>query len=148
MKPNLIRRRCSRGYSLVEVLISILIISYIGIVFTASFPVAKRGSRVVGNYAQAISIAQHKIDQLRAIGYGRLNYTELRSASAIDVSPTSSPYKFTTVDNLSQYFPNPEGTITVTFLSSTVAQATVELSWAGAKHTGGTLRLDVLITKG
>ena len=52
--------------------------------FSAMLPMASKASRMVGSYQQAASMVQHKIDQCRAIGYGRLTYSELLTAGVID----------------------------------------------------------------
>ena len=47
-------------------------------------------SRMVGNYQQASSLVQHKIDELRSVGYGRLDFTNLRTSGIIDATPRAA----------------------------------------------------------
>lgn len=96
------RRRC--GLTLMEVMISLFVFSLLVVVFSSSLIVAKSASKINGEYAQAISLAQHKIDQLRAIGFGRLTYAELIDGF-IDEAPTTSPFSFAGVDNVANYLP-------------------------------------------
>src|SRR5687767_7709995 len=97
------------GYTLIEVLVALFLVALGAILFTAMMPMSARGSHMVGNYQQASSLVQHKIDQLRAVGYGRLNYTELQTAGIIDTSQTTSPYRFTNVDALASIFTSATG---------------------------------------
>jgi prepilin-type N-terminal cleavage/methylation domain-containing protein len=146
MKRRLIKRKL--GYTLIEVLVSLFLISMGAIMYTATLPMAAKGSRMVGNYQQASSLVQHKIDQLRAVGYGRLDYTDLlASLDIIDASPTSSPYSFTTIDGLSAIYPNATGTIAVSDFSSTIKQVTVTLTWTGSalKQDNGSVSAVALI---
>jgi len=82
-----------------------------------------------GEYCQAISLCQHKIDQLRAIGFGRLNYTEMRDAEVVDDSPSNSPYSFVQVDDVDDYLPNPTATVALETVSSKTIRVTVTITW-------------------
>jgi prepilin-type N-terminal cleavage/methylation domain-containing protein len=148
MKRKLIQRKL--GYTLIEVLVSLFVISMGAIMYTAMLPMAAKGSRMVGNYQQASSLVQHKIDQLRAVGYGRLDFTNLRSSlDIIDATPTTSPYSFTTIDNLSSIYPGATGTIAISDYSSTIKQVIVTLSWTSSplKQDKGSLSAVALIAK-
>ena len=129
-------------------MVSLFVVSMGAIMYTAMLPMAAKGSRMVGNYQQASSLVQHKIDQLRAVGYGRLDYTDLLAAlDIIDAAPTSSPYSFTTIDTLSSIYPNATGTIAISDFSTNVKQVTVTLTWTGSalKQDTGSLSAVALI---
>lgn len=104
--------RCE-GFTLVEVIISIFVLGALTLIFAACVPVARKTARMNGNYSQAISLCQHKIDQLRAVGFGRLNYTELEDAQIIDPTPNGSPYSFVAVDEVATYLPSPTATVSI-----------------------------------
>jgi Tfp pilus assembly protein PilV len=146
-------RRARPGYSLIEVMIATFLLSMGVLAFGALFPTAAKSTKMNGNYAQAVSIAQHKIDQLRAVGYGRLNHTELSNAGIIDAAPAVSPFSFSGVDNLANYFPAYTGTISVVDVNTpegtTLAQVTVTVTWSGQgdKPTGGNATLVSLIAQ-
>ena len=85
------------------------------VLFGATFPVATRAGHVGSNYSQATFIAQHKIDQLRDIGFAKTDGNSLAGQGLIDISsggvpivvanPTGQPstavtYNFTLTDNL------------------------------------------------
>ena len=121
-----------RGVTLVEVAIAVLLMGMAAMLFASVYPTASRTARASGNHAQAISVVQHKIDELRALGYGRLNYDELRSAGIIDAAPNAMPFRFDGVDGLASLFPNAVGTISVAPAGTDLASVTVRLEWRGA----------------
>jgi hypothetical protein len=102
--------------------------------FAALYPSASRASKMSANYAQACTAIQHKIDQMRAVGYGRLNYNDLRYAGIIDTTSNVSPYRFEVVDGLSASLWNPVGTITLASAGTDLMRVTVRLDW---KATAG-----------
>lgn len=142
---NVERRRRSRGFSLTEVIIALFVFSLLTIIFAGSLMVSNAATGINGQYAQALSLCQHKIDQLRAVGYGRLTFSELEDAEIIDSSPTTSPYRFTVRDGVADILPN--GTTSVTIANSAsdsrVKIVTVTVTWRSASHrvTNSTARL-------
>lgn len=138
------------GFSLLEVMVAIILVAMAGVMFTALIPTAARTGKMVGNYNQACSIIQHKVDQLRAVGYGRLNYTELKNASIIDGDPASLPFHFTNVDGLDDLFVNPTGTINIEDWDANTKKVTISLTWTGsAQHqANGDLAIEILISRG
>jgi len=125
------------------------------LVFAALYPAAAKTSRMNNQYAQAVSLAQHKVDQMRAIGYGRLNYTDLLAASIIDASPATSPFRFDqqsvadAADDLSNFFPSDTSSITITDEATDLKRATVTLNWTGdgSKQTAGSVTIVALIAR-
>lgn len=117
--------------------------------FAAFFPMASKAQTVVGNQEQALSMIQNKIDQLRAIGWGRLTYQEMYDAGIIDSSPTTSPYRFTTRDSLATILPTPTGTITVSDYTTTIRLVTVNVTWTGSarKQGNGNVSISIYIAK-
>ena len=77
-------KRRRSGLTLMEVMVSLFVFSLLIVVFSSSLIVGKSAAKINGEYAQAISLAQHKIDQLRAIEYGRLTYSELSEGGFVD----------------------------------------------------------------
>jgi Tfp pilus assembly protein PilV len=137
------------GYTFIEVMVSLFLVSMGAIMFSSMMPMAAKGGHMVGNYQQASSLVQHKIDECRSVGYGRLTYSELQTAGIIDASPTSSPYSFTGVDGLTSIYVNATGTLTITDFSATIKQVTVTLTWTGSpsRQGNGTLTAVALIAK-
>jgi prepilin-type N-terminal cleavage/methylation domain-containing protein len=141
------RRRPRRGFSLVEIVVAVFLMAMAVLMFGAFYPTASRTSRMSGNHSQAISEVQHKVDQLRAIGYGRLTYTELKNAGVIDASPSTLPYRFDGVDELSKLLPSPVGTINVQSAGTDLMRVTIRLTWSGqpAKAMEGSHEVTILV---
>lgn len=142
--------RGRRGFTLVEPLVGIFILALTGAMFYALMPTATKTGKMVGNSSQAASLVQHKIDQLRGVGYGRLTYKELSNAGIVDTSPNTSPFSFKVVDNLNSLYTNPVATVTVSDFTTDIRQVTVTLTWSGNgnKPSSGTITASALIAKG
>lgn len=149
-KLLLIQRRLRRGATLLEVVFAVFIVAGAALVFSALIPPAVKSEKMVASHQQAISIIQHKIDQLRGVGYGRLTYSELLDAGIIDSSPSSSPYQFTQVDQLTTFYRQATGTIAISDFDANIRRATITLTWTGAafRQGNGSLSIDVLIARG
>lgn len=142
-------KRALQAFSLVEVMVALFIVAAGAVMYYALMPMSFKTGAMVSNYQQASSLVQHKIDQLRGVGYGRLTYAELRNAGIIDSSPTTAPFTFKTVDNLNSVFPQTTATISVSDFSASIKQVTVTLTWTGAssKQGNGTLSATTLVAK-
>lgn len=143
-------RRLRSGSSLLEIMFAIFVVAASALIFSALIPPAVKSEKMTASHQQAISIVQHKIDQLRGVGYGRLNYAELLDAGIIDSSHTSSPYRFTVVDQLNTFYPAATGTIAVADFDANIRRVTVTITWTGAafQQGNGTLTLQALIARG
>jgi prepilin-type N-terminal cleavage/methylation domain-containing protein len=95
-----LKRRARYGFTLIEVTMSMIIFLMMIMMFAAVFPFAVRTAQFSNNYAQAALLAQHKIDELHAAGYARMDYNDLSNLGIIDSAPVVSPYSFTGVDGL------------------------------------------------
>jgi type II secretory pathway pseudopilin PulG len=146
---KVVRNRRRRGFTWIELLIAAFIVSLSAITLVALMPMSAKTQGMVGDYNQAASLVQHKIDQMRAVGYGRLNYTELQAAQIIDTTPATSPFEFNVVDDLDTLFPNARGSIVISDFNSGVRQVTVTVTWSGSsmRQGNGTLTTTSLISK-
>ena len=106
-------RRRKSGFTLIEVVIAIFALAAAASVLFVMLPASLKTGKMVGNHQQASSIVQHKVDQLRGVGWGRLNYTELMNAGIIDASPAVSPYSFVIVDELDGIYAESVATIKI-----------------------------------
>jgi len=134
------------GFTLLEVMISIFILTAIALMFASAIPAAKKSATLNGQYAQATSLCQHKIDQLRAIGPGRMmTFGDLFEAGIIDQTPTAAPYSFVAADSISNYLPNPTATLTIQSVSGepNALKATVTITWQPAIHQAHSSRMSV-----
>lgn len=154
------RRSRTKGFTIVECIFSMIIFMMMILVFAAVFPFAVRTAQFSNNYAQASLIAQRKIDQLLAAGHDKLDYTDLSGLGIIDTTATSSPYSFTTVDNLvggngstGYFMPGSTGAVTIvdyhTVNSSVTAgqmdYVTVTLKWNTEMGSIGTYSASAIL---
>jgi len=125
--------RCIRphsgGFTLVEVMISLMVFVVLTLIFAACVPTARKAAKTNGQYSQAISLCQHKIDQLRAVGYGRITYDELSDAGIIDEARTTQPFSFTGVDDVAAYLPQPTTTLSVDDVGTDQLLVTATITW-------------------
>lgn len=121
--------RSRRGFSLLDAAAGIYLLVSIVLIFAACYPTAHKTSRMNGSYSQAVSAVQHKVDQLRAVGYGRLTPVELRSAGIIDAPVGGQPYRFEGVDNIAASLWAPVATITIADVGPNTRRVTVRLEW-------------------
>src|SRR5262249_5268262 len=122
------------GFSLIEVMIAVLVLSFTVALFGALYPMSMRLRSKSENVTQATMIAQQKIEQIRSIPYDSLTFSSLRSNNLVDASPTSAPYSFTTIDNLANKLPQPTGTVSISNAGTGTHTAdlklvTVTVSW-------------------
>ena len=114
-------RRASRAFTLIEAMLTVVLLGMLLIIFGAVFPLALSAGGAGAGYNQAVLIAQHKIDQLRQAGFTQLNQTALNRIGIVDAQPNSDgSLSFTYADNLVDngaqkgYFgPGSTGSITV-----------------------------------
>ncbi len=141
------RKRGKRGVSLIDIVTGTMILAGGVLSYAALYPTAAQSSRLSTDYSQAMATCQHKVDQLRSIGHGRLNYSEMKAAGLIDNSPTSGSFRFEGVDSVSTYLKSPVGTITFTDISSGLTRATVRLQWKSAITRTSTHEVQALIAR-
>jgi type II secretory pathway pseudopilin PulG len=131
---------------LIEVLFSLFIFMMMTLMFAAVIPAAVRNSRYSSSYAQAVQLAQHKIDQVRDAGFAKCDGTTLKTLNIIDsatpiyTNGTTNRYAFTTTDSLLSYFPSgATGTVTIepwapsyTGATYTIMRVQVDFTWRDA----------------
>lgn len=133
---------------MIEALVGIFIVCLVALIFTASMTLGSRSTRLMRNMDEAASIFQHKSDELRAVGYGRLDAADLLAAGIID-SAQGPSYSFTLADGVSAQLPSGLGTITLSDATKDVKRVTISISWDGGESNGKqeNLTADVLIAK-
>ncbi|MCX6376861.1 MAG: type II secretion system protein [Armatimonadetes bacterium] len=134
----------SSGYTLMEVIMSLFVLGVITLMFASTAPSASKMAYMNGQYAQAASLCQHKIDQMRAVGFGRLTYAELHP-EIIDDSPSTPPYSFAVVDSVSEYLPDATAIVRVDQVPNQVhvLKVTATVTWKIARHQTHTSSMSV-----
>lgn len=144
-----LNRERSRGFTLIEMLVAVFIFGLTASAFAAMLQMSAKTQTMAANYQQAATMVQHKMDQLRGVGYGRLTYSELLAAGIIDPAPNAPPYQFTATDSLASLQPNCSGTIDVADYSSDTKQVTVRVRWLTGpdQRSDGDVTVTALIAK-
>lgn len=126
------------AFTLIEVMIAMIVFVSLVMVFSGTIPLARKTASANGQYAQAISLCQHKIDQLRAVGYGRLTYTELLDAGIIDTYPKTTPFSFVTTDDVATVLVQPTATVTLESAGTDMTKATITITWKNTTYSSKT----------
>ncbi|MBM3458031.1 MAG: hypothetical protein FJX77_05815 [Armatimonadetes bacterium] len=132
---------------LVDIIFATTIFAFAILAWGALYPIASQTARRTADYTQAVSALQHKADQLRAVGFGRLTYTELLNAGIIDAAPNSSPFRFEVADGLSSHLWSPVGAITISNPASDLRQVDLSLTWQVSPTRQSTHALTILIAQ-
>ena len=133
------------GWSLIEVMIAVLVLSLVTAAFASLYPIALRMRSKSENVTRATTLAQQKIEQVRALPYVSLGYTGLQFNNVIDASPSASPFSFTTVDSLASKLPQGAGTITLSNPATDLTRVDVTVTWGGLVQTGNSVTVSTLI---
>lgn len=137
--------RNQNGIGMIDAIMGLFLLGVIGILFTAAFPAGFSAARQAQETKQAVGRAQQKIEQIRGMGYESLSYANLRTANAIDEEPQSSPYEFTSVDNLTASLNSAVGTLTISDDTSNVKRVVVVIRWQGSTGLARSVTINTLI---
>ncbi|HOK54820.1 MAG TPA: hypothetical protein PKV43_10170 [Armatimonadota bacterium] len=133
------------GVGLVDAMISVFLLTLAGILFGAAFPIGFSAARQARETKLAVGFAQQKLEQVKALGYESLSYENLK-VYTIDETPSTSPYSFTSVDNLtSSLGESATGELTIADYAAGVKRAEVVITWQGIKGQNRTVTMETLI---
>ena len=118
----------SRGFTLVEVLVSIFVLGMMLVFFASAFS-NTRLSRDVARQDVALRVIKQKMEDLRSLGYSNL------------------PANGTFSNSLLSSLPNGVGSTTVSDFSATLKQTTVGISWNESSAAARYLSATTLIGK-
>jgi hypothetical protein len=156
---------------MLEVVLALVIFTMMALMTAALVPMAARSNRYGNDYAQAATLAMHKINQLQEAGYTNINRNLNGTLLVVDSNgslPTtatnvngagSGSATFTTRDGLSSYFvggaSDPVGTIYVApytpSLVSTGVYAAIEarvlITWRDVRGRQQSFSVKTIISK-
>ena len=139
--------RSRRGVGLVDAMVTLFLLAAAGAVFAAMFPTGFAASRQAHERKVAASIAQRKMEQVRAMGFESLTCPLLQSAGVIDADDTTSPYSFTSVDSIAVRFASGTGELSVEDVSSDIKRVQATVTWEGPPGSADRrVRLTTLLT--
>jgi type II secretory pathway pseudopilin PulG len=112
-------KKSSRGFSLTEVLLSLVLVVAMGVMLAITLRASARSNHQSGGFLVARTLVSSKLSQLQVAGYAALNGPGLGQSGARIVdgtpdSPTalenaqgaaSATFEFTQTNKLGQYFP-------------------------------------------
>jgi Tfp pilus assembly protein PilV len=133
------------GLTLVECMISVLVLSFAVTVFAALYPLAMRLRSKSENTTRATTLCQQVIEQVRAIPYASLSSSGLLAYNIIDTTPNASPFSITAAEGLAAKLPQATGTLTLTSSTTDLTQVDVTVSWGGLMPNGDTVTVSTLI---
>lgn len=144
------RMRNVRGFTMVEVVLAIFLLAVVAVIFGALYPTSQRLTGGAKQRAVALMLAERRMESIKLLGYGNLNYEGLRAYGLIDDSPNASPFSFTNTDNARQespstMLPNGIGQIEIQDAGWDTRRVIVRVSWQGPNGNTQTVELRTLI---
>lgn len=135
------------GFTIVDIAMGMSVFLMMALLFGAVVPITLRQTQQSANYSEAALVAQHKMEELRAVNFTTLgSSTALIASGLIDAQNPDGSYDFstTTSDNLASFFPSgTTGNIVIASdtstgsMQSSVYDVTITLSWpSSATHAG------------
>jgi len=130
------KRSIRRGFSLIEVLFGIFMVSLCATVLAATMPTANQSRAKANNSTKAISLAQKQIETIRSAGYASITPERLEALGLIDsrVSVSANTFSFTNVDNgifdnPSTVLPSGIGTVRIRQDALELREVLIILTW-------------------
>ncbi len=136
--------RSRRGAGLIDVIATVSILATTGIIFATAFPAAFSCSRQASDYKIATTIAQEKLEELRAMEFESLTQPILFAAQVIDPTPTTSPYSFTGIENVDGRLHQGEGILEIRQKTAEMLEIRVTVSWEGKSSQERSVALTTL----
>lgn len=122
-----VSRRRSGGFSLIEVLLTLLVLTFAALIFTATFPTCQISRTKAVHMSFATGLAQQTLEEKRAAGY----------SAVLPGDPTVS---------VPAELPGAVQTTTITQFGPNTRKVEVTVSWGGYRKVGGSLTLATLIS--
>lgn len=130
------------GFSLVEILFSVFLLSFCSLIVVSTMPIAT-SSRLKSDFVgKATSLGSRELENVRACGYSRLTPDGLAKRGLIGSTNPVGPntYSFTSVgaadnDSPAQVLPGGRGTVLLEDVTAYVRRAIVTVSWTERDKT-------------
>ncbi|MBP6965274.1 MAG: prepilin-type N-terminal cleavage/methylation domain-containing protein [Armatimonadetes bacterium] len=120
------KRKCG-GFTMVEVLLVILVLSFSALIFAAAFPSAQISRIKAVHMSYAMGLAQQTIEEKRSAGYANL----LDGTSEVSVPAE---------------LPGAQQTTTIEDFGANIKKIDVTITWGGYRMVGGTVHMSTLIS--
>ena len=120
------RRGRRSGFTLIEVMLAVFVLSLTALIFAASFPISQISRIKSAHMSYAVNMARQTMEEKRAAGYNGL----------LIGTTTSVPADL----------PGSQQTTTITQYSPHIKQVVVTISWEGYRRVGGSTTLVTLVS--
>lgn len=135
--PHPSRRRSIRGgFTFVEVILSVFLVSCLAGIVTAAMPVATLSRSKAENSDRAVALAQKEMESVRGVGYANLTGANLLADDLIDSTNTNAAgaFSFTDVDagvndSAGATLASGTGTVLVEQADTELRRVTVTVGW-------------------
>ncbi|MCL6629476.1 MAG: type II secretion system GspH family protein [Armatimonadetes bacterium] len=117
----------SAGFTLVEVLLVIFLLSLTALIYAAVFPTSQISRTKAVHTSYALSLAQQKLEEIRSAGYANIQVTP---------SPQVTPVAD---------IPGATQTVTISQFAANVKRISVVITWSGYRKIGGRVELETLV---
>jgi len=127
MEPRPETGKRASGFTLIEVMLVIFVLSLTVLMFAATFPTSQISRIKAAHMSYAVSVAQQTIEEKRSAGYAGL---------LADTSEVSIPADL----------PGGQQTTTITQFAPNIKKIEVTITWSGYRQVGGSTTIVTLIS--
>ncbi len=120
------RKRKVGGFTLIEVMLSMLVLTFSALIFAAAFPTSQISRTKAVHMSYAMGLAQQVIEDKRSAGY----------SNVLPCTETSIP----------ALLPGAQQTTTITQTDDNIRKIDVTITWGGYRMVGGTVHLATFIS--
>lgn len=132
MQQFAINNKKQRGFTLIEVMLAVFVVSITALIFAATFPTSQISHMKAAYMSYATSLAEQKVEEFKAAGYANIQLGSQEQAITIPPNGTQSITGTQTV-NITQY-------------ATDIKKIEVTITWSGYRMVGGTVALVTLIS--
>ncbi|MEI7985328.1 MAG: type II secretion system protein [Armatimonadota bacterium] len=132
-----VKRRKNNGFTLIEVMLSVFMVTCAGAILASAMPAATV-SRMKGNYLnKAANFAQKEVELMKAQTYSNLTATKLFSADLIDSTSTIATNTYScnntdaaVGDRVSDILPNGTASVKIEQVDLELKRITLTVNWS------------------
>jgi prepilin-type N-terminal cleavage/methylation domain-containing protein len=120
-----------RGLTLVEVLVSMVVLSMTTLSAVALLPFCAQMRDSSGNFSRGAALVQRKLEQIRDLELSQVTAGGLAAAGVIDplTGSDSGVYSFTSIDRLTSELNSGDGVVALSGVGSDLVTVTVTVAW-------------------
>ena len=135
------RSRSQGGFTLIEILFAIFLVTICALIVSATMPVANVSRAKASDLDKAMGLAQKQLEAIRGLGFPNLNAIQLANNGLIDNTKpvAANTYSFTNsdsanLDNPSLVLAKGSGTVKIEQLNMNLDRVTITVNWYDPKY--------------